>query len=69
MFAVGFGDLRDLTELDASSSNPTADYEILIRSEREIGETPGLMLYNLKTRRCLVLTNFSEEVKTKSTVN
>ena len=48
MFGVGFGEVSDLTELDAYSSNPTSDYEILIRSQREIGEVPGLMVYNLK---------------------
>ena len=48
MFAVGFGEVSDLRELDAYSSTPTSDYEILIRSEREMGEVPGLMLYNLK---------------------
>ena len=48
MFSVGFGDISDLTEIDAYSSNPTSDYEILIRSQREIGEVPGLMVYRLK---------------------
>ena len=50
MFSVGFGEISDLTEIDAYSSNPTSDYEILIRSQREIGEVPGLMVYNLKRR-------------------
>lgn len=48
MFAVGFGEVSDTTELDASSSLPTEDYEMLIRSESEMGELPGLMIYQLK---------------------
>lgn len=54
MFAVGFGDVSDLRELDAYSSVPTSDYEILIRSEDEIGEVPGLMVYNLKRSKSLI---------------
>lgn len=48
MFAVGFGEVSDTTELDASSSLPTDDYEMIIRSENEMGELPGLMIYQLK---------------------
>lgn len=51
MFAVGFGEVSDLRELDSYSSMPTSDYEILLRSEREMGEVPGLMLYKLKRAR------------------
>ena len=55
MFSVGFGEISDLTELDAYSSNPTSDYELLIRSQREIGEIPGNMVYNLKHGKYLYL--------------
>ena len=51
MFGVGFGEISDLRELDSYSSVPTSDYEILVRSESEMGEVPGLMLYNLKRRK------------------
>ena len=57
MFAVGFGDVSDLRELDAYSSVPTSDYEILIRSEDEIGEVPGLMVYNLKRSKSSLIFN------------
>ena len=53
MFGVGFGEISDLRELDSYSSVPTSDYEILVRSESEMGEVPGLMLYNLKRRKNL----------------
>ncbi|XP_060566778.1 uncharacterized protein LOC132725621 isoform X26 [Ruditapes philippinarum] len=48
MFAVGFGEIPDKSELDAHSSLPTSDYEMEIRAESEMGEKPGLMLYQLK---------------------
>ena len=49
MFSVGLGEISDRSELDAYSSLPTEDYELVIEDENQMGELPGLMLYNLKT--------------------
>jgi len=55
MFSVGFGDISDLSELDAYSSMPTSDFEITMGAESEMEEMPGLMLYNLKNSTYLCL--------------
>ena len=69
MFGVGFGEISDLRELDSYSSVPTSDYEILVRSESEMGEVPGLMLYNLKRRKNLFVYFFFSKKNKVSFVN
>lgn len=56
MFGIGFGKTENKTELDAYSSLPTGDFQITMEDESEMGELPGLMVYNLKRRKyCLSL--------------
>jgi len=48
MYTVGFGDVRDTAELIAQASEPSRDYSTVFRRESDVGEQPGLMVYNLK---------------------
>ncbi|KAL3854733.1 hypothetical protein ACJMK2_013983 [Sinanodonta woodiana] len=48
-YVIGLG-VNDKTELDELASLPLADYEVIIPAPNQIGEKPGEVIYNIRSR-------------------
>jgi hypothetical protein len=47
IYTVGIN-LRNTNEIDAVSSKPLDNFQVLVNSERELDEVPGIFLYRME---------------------